>query len=200
MQDIALAPEYGGVVLIIGLQVAMSAVLAWMVLQKFTFVNVPEGMSWLWSLVTGILAIAFLVAGVGVFVKWLVKSLLVKWLCNSQSGWNFRTAAAVTGYAYLADFVFTVVTVPLIWFWLPQFAIDVSNPDAARQAIASYNAQLGWQRFLVSLPLGFVGLAWKSFLGAVGTRFGTKEKCSFGTGFIVFFVLGLVGLLLGLIQ
>jgi hypothetical protein len=160
MRDIALAPEYGGVILIIGLQVFVSAVMAWMILQKFTFVGVPVtvNMTWLWSLVAGILVVAFVVGGVGVVLKWLVKSWLVKSLCNSGSGWNFRTAAAVTGYAYVADLVITVINVVLVWVFVPQFVIDVSNPDAAAQAIASYNSQLVWQRFLIMLPLGFVGL------------------------------------------
>ena len=44
----------------------------------------------------------------------------------------------------------------------------------------------------IGLPLSFLGLIWKSWLGRWGTYFGTKEKCSLRKAFVVYFLLGLI--------
>ena len=200
MQDIALAPEYGGALLIIVLQMIVAGFGIWLFLQKVTFTGAPAEMSWLWGFLTGVLAFAVFLGVFALVLMWLVKALLVKWLCNSGSDWNFKTAAAVTGYAYIADLVFGVIGILMIWLLVPQVVINVSSPETAAEAFANCNAQFTRLKFLFTLPASLLGLTWKSYLGALGARFGTREKCSLSTGFIVFFVLGLLGILIGLIR
>ena len=49
------------------------------------------------SVLVGALAFGVIVEGILLFVFWLGKSLLVKVFCNTQSNWDFKTAAATTG-------------------------------------------------------------------------------------------------------
>jgi len=195
MQDIALAPDYGGVIILVVLRFIVAAVAVWTVIQKLQLVGPPDRLSIIWGFLIGILSVAMIFAGILIFVFWLIKSLLVRFFCDSGSDWSFGTAAAVTGYAYIADLVFSILGI-LVLFLLPQLTVDLSNLDVARQAIANYKAQLSWDKVLFTLPLSLVALLWKSYLGSLGTRFGTKEKCSLGTAFVVFFVLGLIGFLI----
>jgi hypothetical protein len=90
--------------------------------------------------------------------------------------------------------VIGVIGLVVTFFLLPVFTIDVTNLDAARSALSNYQIQLNSLKFLVSLPLSLVGLIWESYVGGLGVRFGTKGKCSLTLGFIVFFILGLLGL------
>lgn len=199
MQDIALAPDYGGVIVIVALQFIVTVVALWEVIQKLQLVGPPDRVSIIWGFLIGILSAAMIFAGVLIFVFWLVKSFLVKFFCDSGSDWSFRTAASVTGYAYIADLIFSILGI-FVLFLLPQLTIDLSNLDVARQTIANYRAQLSWNKVLFTLPFSLVGLLWKSYLGSLGTRFGTKEKCSLSTAFVVFFVFGLIGLLISFIS
>ena len=77
---------------------------------------------------------------------------------------------------------------------IPAFTVDIANIDAVQGALSDYQAQLNWMKFLISLPLSLVGLAWQSHVGSLGAHFGTKRKCSKSMVFAVFFILGLVGL------
>jgi hypothetical protein len=90
--------------------------------------------------------------------------------------------------------VIGVIGLVVTFFLLPVFTIDVTNLDAARSALSDYQTQLNALKFLVSLPLSLVGLAWQSYVGGLGAHFGTKGKCSLASGFAVFFILGLLGL------
>lgn len=154
-------------------------------------------MATFWSFLTwGLIGDVWL-AGVALVVFWMVKSWLVKIACNCGSGWNFKTAAAVTGYAYIADFVVGIVGVVVAAYLLPEVIFDLSDLDAAGQALIEYQDQINWSRWLFTLPLFFVGVIWKSYLGGLGTRFGTKERCLLGKAFAVFLLLGLVGVLIG---
>jgi len=196
MRDIALAPDYGGVFVIIVLQIVLSAVSLTFILGKIELTGNSDVAASVRGIVTGAITVAIVIGGVLFFVFWLVKSLIVKYACDSGSGWNFGVAASVTGYAYLADLVFGIIMTAIFLWFMPSVVIDVSNLDAARQAVADFQAQVNWIRLLFSLPFSFVGLLWKSYLGALGTRSGTQERCSVGTGFAVFFVLGLIGWLI----
>jgi len=130
-----------------------------------------------------------------VIIKWLVKSFIVKYAGDSGSGWSFKTAASVAGYAYIADVIFTVLGIALSWLIVPTFHIDTTNLNTAMQQVNNYRAQINTLRLTFTLPVSFLGLIWKSYLGGSGTHFGTNGRCSIRTGFIVFFVLGLIGLL-----
>jgi hypothetical protein len=77
--------------------------------------------------------------GVGMLAGfWIVKSLLVRPLCDSGSGWDFKTAVAVTGYAYLPDLLIAVVSIFVVWFSFPQMTFTMSDQVAATQAMADY--------------------------------------------------------------
>jgi len=68
--------------------------------------------------------------------------------------------------------------------------------EATRQALADYQAQELSIRLLFSILVSFIALLWKFYLGALGTKSGTYEKASVSLGFLVFFILGLLGWLI----
>lgn len=79
---------------------------------------------------------------------------------------------------------------------LPSLTLNVSNLDAARQQIADFRSQALGIELAVSIPIGLVGMIWKSYLGGLGTKFGTLEHCTLVQGFAVFFILALLGWLI----
>jgi len=200
MRDIAGAPDYSGVLVIIMFQIVVAILAVLGVMQKIRFVGPSQQVSWIWGFVGGIMAFAVILSGLVLVGFWMLKSLIVKHSCDNGSGWTFKVAAAVTGYAYISDLIFGVLGAVVVWVLLPQFTVDVSSVNAATQSLANFTAQANWLKLWYSLPFSFIGLAWKSYLGSLGTRFGTKEKCSLGRAFVVFFVLGLVGVLFGFIN
>lgn len=194
MKDIAETPNYTEPTLIILVQAIFAAISVALVMQKIKIVGAEPTLSTVQNILIGVLAFGVIFAGILLFVFWLGKSLLVKVFCNSQSNWDFKTAAATTGYAYMPVIVIGVIGLVVTFFLLPLFTVDVTNLDAARSALSNYQTQLNWLKFLVSLPLSLVGLVWQSYVGGLGVHFGTKGKCSTALGFTVFFILGLLGL------
>lgn len=199
MQDIAGTPDYGGVVVLIILEILIVSITLWAVLQKFQFVGPQNIISMAWSLIGGVIALAVFISALLYFVFWIVKSVLVKSLCNAGSEWSFTTAAVVTGYAYIADVVFAAIGAIIAWLILPTIVIDISSEAAATQAFAQYQGLLS-QRLLYMIPISLIGLLWKSYLGGIGTHFGTNKRCSRSTGILVFFTLGLIGFLISQIS
>jgi len=196
MRDIGYAPEYEGFFSIAIAEFAVSIVTVMLILGKIHVVGEQAGS--VNDIVQSVMAFSIILV-IGLFiVKWLVKSWIVKSVCDGGGWWDFRTAAAITGYAYIADFVIGVLSTVLIWFLVPSFTIDTANLDAARQAMSNYQTQLRWLKLMYTLPATLLGLVWKSYLGGLGCHFGTKERFSVGTGFVLFFVLGLFSLLLSL--
>ncbi|MGB9714402.1 MAG: zinc ribbon domain-containing protein [Candidatus Bathyarchaeales archaeon] len=197
MKDIALAPSYGEVFVVLTFEIILSTAVIAMVFTKIQFVgSLP---SFFWNIITSAIAIGVVFA-FGLFIaRWLIKSLIVKAACDSESGWDFRTAASVTGYAYLADVVISLLGLVVAWFFIPSIVIDFTNLEAARQALADFQAQTSWLKFWYTLPISLLGLAWKSYLGGLGTHFGTRGKCSEKLGFVVFFCLGLIGVVISLV-
>jgi len=193
MKDVALAPTYGEIFAILAILIVFALVDIAIVFTKIQFVGLP---AFIWGILTLAMAIAVIFVFGVIIAFWLVKSLIVKVSCDRGSGWSFKTAASITGYAYLANIVLGIVGIVVLWFLTPSMVIDVTNQEAAMQAIANLQAQLSWSRFLYALPVSLLGLVWESYLGALGTHFGTGGKCSFRLGFIVFFCIGLVGLLI----
>jgi hypothetical protein len=197
MKDIALAPEYGGIAVIIVIQSVLFAVGLSLIGQKFQFYG--SNAAAVSSIFNSILAIA---AVLGVFlqvIRWLVKSFLVKLACNSGIQWSFKVAASVTGYAYLADVVVGIVSLCISWFLIPTVSVDTTNLQTATQSLSGYVSHLRSLRFVYSLPVSLIAALWKSYLGGLGARSGTKEKCSLTIGFAVFFVLSLIGLLVSFV-
>jgi len=193
MRDIALAPDYTGYFAILALQFVLTAVAVAMVMQKIQIAGTYAVQ--ITSMLNVILGIAIVIAVILVIIKWLVKSFIVKYAGDSGSDWSFKTAASVTGYAYIADVIFTILGIALSWLIVPTFRVDTTNLKAAIQQMNDYRAQVNLLKLTFSLPASLLGLTWKSYLGGLGTHFGTNRRCSIRTGFIVFFVLGLIGLL-----
>jgi len=192
MEDIADAPDYLGVIAIILMLVVLSGISYWAVLQKFVFVGEYAGLvsGFLGVVLSGALVVAgFLFVGV-----WLVESLIVKHGCDSGSGWSFKTAASVAGYAWVISVAGILVSLPVSYFLLPTFTIDTSGLPYSMPSFEGLG-ELRLYRWLFSLPVSLLFLAWTAYVGAKGVNYGTDGQCSFSKGFAVFFVLGFLGLL-----
>lgn len=196
MADIASAPDYSGVVVLLMLEIVIASVAVWAIMQKFQLIGAQSSVSMIWSIISGALVVAMIISGLLFLVFWIVKSLLVKLFCEAGSKWSFRTAAAVTGYAYIADVIIvSIIGIVIAWFTLPTLVIDISSEAAATQAMAQYQAMLS-QRLLYAIPVSLLGLLWKSYLGGIGAHFGTGKRCSRSMGIFVFFILGFIGFLI----
>jgi hypothetical protein len=193
MKDVALAPTYGEIFAVLAILIVLTLVDIAIIFTKIQFVGLS---AFIWGILTLAMAIA-VVFVLGVIIAfWLVKSLIVKVACDKGSGWSFKTAASITGYAHLAHIILGIVGIMVLWLLTPSVVIDVTNQEAAMQAIANLQAQMGWARFWYAWPVSILVLVWESYLGALGAHFGTGGKCSFRLGFLVFFCIGLVGLLI----
>ena len=197
MRDVALAPDYGGVFAILLAEVVLAGVTLALVLQKIQFVGSYAGQ--VSALLFSVLALGVILSLVPLIVRWLMKSFLVRFLCGARSGWSFRTAAVITGYAYFADVVVALIGLLVGWFLIPSVVIDTSNLNAAEQSLAQYFANNTWLAFFFTLPVALAGLLWKSYLGGLGAYHGTGRRCTIGRGFVVFLALGFVGIFIGLL-
>jgi hypothetical protein len=190
MKDIALAPDYAGVIVILFCQVAIGIIAAAYMLSKIQVTGPYAGA--VLGFVSPMIAVAFSLAFILMPVRWLVKSAIVWKVADSGSRWDFKSAASVTGYAYIADFLVSLIVTPLVFLSLPTLVIDTSNLEVLRQLTANYTAQIAALKFSYSLPSLFLALLWKSYLGAVGTKNGTKDMCKLSGAFLIFFLLGLI--------
>jgi hypothetical protein len=194
MQDIGFEPDYAGPIVIIGLETVLAVFSLAMVFQKIHVVG-PQAVA-IMGFVLVVVFLGFVGGVVLTVVRWLVKGWLVKAACGGGSGWDFKTAASVTGYAYFPSVVVGVIGLAISWVLVPSFVVDTSNLETTMAAVSEFQAQVSALALVYSLPMVVAGLLWKSYVGGLGTHFGTREYCSTGTGFAVFFVLGLVGLLI----
>jgi hypothetical protein len=197
MRDIALAPDYEGVLVVIVLNIVFFSVAVGIILQKIQFSG-PHAET-ISGIVSGLLIAAIFIGGILEVAMWAVKSLIVRYACDSGSGWDFKTAASITGYAYIADIIMGLIGLCIGWFLLPTFHFETADIEAMKQALNDYEAQLSWLRLLYALPFSLFGLLWKSYLGGLGARFGTKERCPLLMGVAVFLILGLIGFLISFI-
>ena len=198
MRDIGFAPDYEGPIVIIGLEAVLAIFTLVMVFQKIHVVG-AHAVAVMGFLLLGVF-LGFVGGVVLTVVRWLVKGWLVKAACGGGSGWDFKAAASVTGYAYFPSVVLGVIGLAISWVLVPSFVLDTSNLQATMAAANEFQAQVSSLALVYSLPMVAAGLLWKSYVGGLGTHFGTREYCSAGTGFAVFFVLGLVGLLISYIS
>lgn len=194
MKDIGLAPDYSGYFGILALEFVLTIIALVLAMQKIQLVGTYGEQ--LTNDITGILALAVIIATFLLIIRWLIKSLIVRFAGDSGSDWSFSTAASVTGYAYIADVVFMIIGIVVSWFLIPTFRVDTTDLNMAIQQMSDYRAQINVLKLTFTLPFTLVGIAWKSYLGGLGTHFGTDEKCSKRNGFIIFLVLGLLGLLI----
>jgi len=190
LNDIALCPEYGGSLLVILLNTGLGIIILFQAASKISFVGpyASKVTSMFYSIVNlaSVLTIFIYIA------RWLIKSLIVWKVCDFGSGWNFSSAASVTGYAYIADFFSAIISL-FSTSMLPSLTIDTSNAEAAaRQANEYTSALMGYQPYLLLIFLIFI--IWKSYLGGLGTHYGTKKLCPKGTAIIIFIMLSFIGL------
>lgn len=194
MKDIALSPDYWGVVVILILQASLVIVDLSLVLSKFHF----EGRyaSQIGNMVFVFIGVAVAIAIVLLPIRWLVKSVIVWKACDSGSGWSFKDAASVTGYAYVADLAISILISLTLPFLVPEITIDLTSLENSIEVMNEYKSMLLALRFY-TLPLAFTGLLWKSYLGGTGTNHGTQQMCTKTFGTMVFFLLSLIGFLVG---
>lgn len=198
MMDIAMAPDYAGVIIILVGQVILSVIAFAFALSKVEITGPYASLFWSIAVAVAgaVLAISFILQP----VRWLIKSVIVWKLGDSRSRWQFKSAASVTGYAYIANLIVSLVTMPLLPFIFPSVRIDFSSLEIARLMVDDLVAQLTRLQIYYMLPSLFVALLWKSFLGAVGTSYGTKQFCKASSAFILFFLLGLITIALSFIR
>jgi len=196
MEDVALAPSYGEVFWILAIQMFASLVIIALIFSKIHFVGVSPAV---WAILTFALAIGVVFAYGFLVAIWLIESVIVKFACNKGSGWNLKTAASITGYTCLVDILLSIISMIVSWIFIPSIVIDVKNLELTQQTIAALKTQLNWL-WLCLLPVSLFGIIWKSHLGGLGANFGTERKCPQKLGFVVFFCIGLVGLLISIIS
>jgi hypothetical protein len=193
MRDIALAPDYEGFACVAIIAFVLFVITWALFLQKIHVTG--SYASSVVGTITGVIIVAAILEPFLLIIRWAIKSWIVENVCDVGI-WNFKTAASVTGYAYTTDIVVTIVSICITWFMVPSLTFNTSNLEAAKQALNDYQTQLKELQILYSLPVFLIGVTWKSYLGSLGVHFGTKQKCSKRFGFIVFFALGLAGLLI----
>jgi hypothetical protein len=197
MKDIALAPDYKGYFGILVLQFALLSISLAVALQRIQFVGTYAVV--LSNMLIGVFVGVVIIASVLIVIRWLVKSFIVRHAGDSGSSWRFRTAASVTAYAYIADVVIMMIGIAVSWFLMPTFRVDTTDLTVAIQQMNGYRAQLNLLKLTFTLPLSLLGVIWKSYLGGLGTHFGTNGWCSKRTGFFIFFVLSLIGLIVAFV-
>ncbi len=196
MADVAGAPDYGGVLVVMIAQGVLWLISAWMMLLKLQFVGSYSGE--LDTLVTFLaLAVLLFPMPITLSIKWVAKSVLVKYGCASKSDWDFKTAASVTGYAYFADVVVLVIGVVAAWVLIQSRVIEVWNQERAMDVIRWWQFQTNGLKRSILLPVTLLGLVWKGYLGGLGVNFGTDKRCSLLKGTVIFTLLGLASFLLG---
>ena len=194
MEDIASAPDYGGPIIIILTNIILTMIALVLAFQKINFYGkyATEVGRFIAQFV--ILSM-FIIAGL-FFVRWLVKSIIVRYVCGTEADWDLKTAISITGYAYFADVIVSVIGLFLLWYLLPTITINMDNLQTATQTLNDYAAQFSQLKLIYTLPISLFGLLWKSYLGGLGAHFGTKEKCSLKKGIITFLILSSIGIIL----
>ena len=193
MEDIALAPDYTGAIVIAILEIIMTIAAVILTLQKIEFTGAYA--SQVLAAMNSILGVTIVITPIIFGVRWLVKSWLVRVMCDEGS-WDFTSAAAVTGYAYLGSTIFTIFSLVIGWILLPTITINTTNLELALIQLEQYTAEMTAYQFSITLPIALIGMLWKSYLGGLGTNTGTRRRCSVEKGTAVFVLLGLIGLLI----
>jgi len=196
MRGIAAAPDTGGVVVIMIVQGILWVLSVWEMFIKLNFVGGYVGE--MGSLATIFAATALLFPmPVILGLKWAAKSFLVKYGFASGGDWDFKTAASVTGYAYVADVVMTVLNLVAAWFLIPSRVIEVGSQGTALGVMGWWQAETRALKLTVMLPVTIFCLVWKGYLGGLGAHFGTERCCSIIKGTVLFTLLGALSFWLG---
>ncbi len=196
MKDIALAPDYIGVMVILIAQVFIGIVTVAFLLSKVVITG-PSA-SFMQGIMSFVIVLTFVFTFILTPVKWLVKSALVWKLGDAGSSWAFKSAASVTGYAYMANLIISLVTFPITIYIFPTMQIDTSNLQVATQMMTSYQSQIAAVKFSYTIPTLLVAVLWKSYLGALGANYGTRQMLKISGAFILFFLLGSITIVISL--
>ncbi|TFG27323.1 zinc ribbon domain-containing protein [Candidatus Thorarchaeota archaeon] len=197
MEDISLAPDYGGVIALFIVWTVISVVGFITALQKIQFTGPYANQ--VYSLLSATATITIIIIPIFLIIRWLIKSYLIRHACDSNF-WNFETAASVTGYAYLPNVIFGLIGVIVTWILVPSVVISTADLEQALIQMETFSAQTLWITVGISTLFSFIALFWKSSLGSHGAYFGTHKNCEKGTAFGYFMVIGLLGLIIDLIS
>lgn len=193
MADIGRAPDYGGVIVLFVLWIILSTIGVIIMTSKMEFTG-----TYSYEVTSGVMAgvtIVLFLAPIITFARWLVKSFMVRYACESKN-WNYETAASVTGYAYLPNVILSFFWIFVIIAIVPPVVVDTTNLEQALVQLQMYDAQTAWITIGLNLIGSVLVLLWKSYLGGIGAHAGTRESCSESTGTMWFLVIGFIGLLI----
>jgi hypothetical protein len=197
MEDIGLSPDYGGVIGLFVIWTIISIIGIALALPKLQFVGTYGDV--VTSGVMSGVVLAVVLSPIIMIVRWLVKSYLVRHMTDSNS-WNFETAAAVTGYAYLPNVLLNIVGILVAWVLIPPIIIDTTNLTTALAQMEAYNVSIMWVSIGLNSILAIVGLIWKSSLGSYGTYYGTHKNIAKDSAFGTFLILGFIGFLIDFVS
>jgi hypothetical protein len=192
MKDIGRAPDYEGVVVLLTMWIVFGIATGVVMANKIHFVG-PYGNEATSMFYTGV-SIGLILVPFLTIARWLVKSLLIQFSCD-RSNWEFKTAASVTGYAYLPNVVFSFAWIFVISSLVPSITLDTADLESALIQIQQYDAQTSWLTVGVSLMVALLALLWKSYLGGLGAHAGTHEAISESHGIMWFLFIGFIGIL-----
>lgn len=196
MNDIGLAPDYSGVIVVFAVWTILSVIGAMIGLSKMQFVG-TYGSQVTFGVMSAV-TLAMVFVPVVLIIRWLVKSYLIRYLCGSSS-WDFRAAASVTGYAYIPNIVVSFIGLFVTWMFFPSIVIDTTDLEQALLELQSFEAQTLWISIDLNTVLALIALIWKSYLGSFGADSGTHRKCERGSALGHFLMIGSVGVLINLV-
>jgi hypothetical protein len=197
MEDIGLAPDYSGVLVIFSLWSIVSIIGLALALPKIQFTG-PYGNTVNSMLATAMVGVAIFLP-FGLIIRWLVKSYLVRHGCDGNA-WDFTTAASVTGYAYLPNAILGLVGVIVSWMVIPSVVIDTTDVTQALVQIQQFNAEILWISIGISIVLSLIALFWKSQLGSYGAHAGTHRRVGQSSAYGTFMMIGLLGILIDFVS
>lgn len=195
MTDIGRAPDYGGVIVLFVFWILFGALGVMIMSSKMEFVG-----TYSYEVTSGVQAgitIVLFLTPILAFARWLVKSFMVRYACESKN-WNYETAASVTGYAYLPNVILSFFWILVIIAIVPPVVVNTTNLEQALIQLQSYEAQIAWITIGLNLLGSVLVLFWKSYLGGLGAHAGTHERCSESSGTTWFLIIGFIGLLIDL--
>lgn len=193
MEDIGLAPDYGGVIAIFVIWTIISFIGLAISLPKIQFTGPYANIVNSTVAVTAVTAA--LIVPVVFIIRWLVKSYLIRHLCDSKS-WDFETAASVTGYAYLPNAILSVIGIFVAWLIIPSIVIDTADLELALVQMELFNAQFFWIIVGLNTLISILALFWKSYLGSYGAYYGMHKNYERESAFTMFMVVGGIGFLI----
>ncbi len=193
MEDIGLAPDYEGVIVVFVIWTIISAIGVALTIPKIQFVGPDSDL--LNSVLATTLYGAIIFVPIVLVVRWLIKSYLIRHLTDSNA-WDFNAAASVTGYAYIPNVIFAFIGMILSWILVPSITISTVDVETALAQMAQFAVDTFWVTTGLSAILTLVALFWKSKLGSLGTHAGTHETYSESSAFTVFMIVGFIGWLI----